>query len=179
MLYGLRAWDAAGNAARRGPARAPAPPRSTPGGRALRDATPPVLGKRARAAEPPAPASLAAGGAEGGVSGMAPGAHPRGGKRARPAKLSAPARPAMCAGAAGQPDGGDPGGPGGPSAPGALQAAAQGQAARCGGAAAGPNQAPAPVNHNWADIAYQVLRDAQPRRFLTFGGILRCAAACQ
>ena len=65
------------------------------------------------------------------------------GERFRAAQLPAPARPAALAGAAGQPGGGNPGAPGGPSTSGTLQPAAQGQAARCGEAAAGPERAPA------------------------------------
>lgn len=123
-------------------------------------------------------------------------------KRALAAELPAPARLAALAGAAGQPDGGDPGAPGGPSAPGALQAAAQGQAARCGGAAAGPERAPAaegaganperapaeegpaaaperapPADGStWLEVIYRLLNDLQPRRWLTCQQIAQCAA---
>ena len=116
------------------------------------------------------------GGSSGGPGrgGMARGESPHGGKRARPAQLPAPARPVALAGAAGQPDGGPPGDPGGLGAPGGLQAAAQSQAARSRRAAVRLERTPAPIP--WINIAYQVLRDAQPKRFLTVEGIAECAA---
>lgn len=104
---------------------------------------------------------------------MASDESPRAGKRARPAELPAPARPAALAGAAGQPDGVASGAPGRP-APSALQAAAQSQAARSRRAAARLERTPAPVP--WVNIAYQVLRDVQPKRFLTLRGMAECAA---
>ena len=153
------------------------------------------------------------------------------GGRFRAAQLPAPARPAALAGAAGQPGGGNPGAPGGPRTSGALQPAAQGQAARCGEAAAGPERAPAaeaaeperappaeegyaagperapaaepagegaganperaPADERpaaaperappagggtWLEVIYRLLKDLQPRRWLTCQEIARCAA---
>ena len=129
----------------------------------------------------------------------------RGGKRARLAEVPAPACPAKRAGTAGQPDAGDSAATGGHSAPCALQAAAQGQAACCGeadaspermpsaegaaanperapaegaeeGPAAGPERAPPAEGGTWLEVIYRLLKDLQPRRWLTCREIARCAA---